>query len=65
MKPDFLLTVRGTQRYADHEPETIELTTEAEMQHKDGVLFLSYPESALTGLQGTITTFALHPQGLF
>lgn len=61
MKPDFLLTVRGTQRYADHEPETIELTTEAEMQHKDGVLFLSYPESALTGLQGTVTTFALHP----
>lgn len=61
MRPDFLLTIRGTQRYADHEPETVELTTEAEMRHREGVLFLSYAESALTGLQGTVTTFALHP----
>lgn len=61
MKPDFLLTIRGTQRYADQEPETIELTTEAELRHENGVLYLSYPESALTGLQGTVTTFALHP----
>lgn len=61
MRPDFLLTIRGTQRYSDREPETIELTTEAELHHADGVLYLSYPESALTGLQGTVTTFALHP----
>lgn len=61
MKPDILLTIRGTQRYADQEPETIELTTEAELRHEGGVLFLRYPESALTGLEGTVTTFVLHP----
>ena len=61
MRPDILLTIRGTQRYADHDPEVIELTTEAELRHENGVLWLRYPESALTGLEGTVTTFILHP----
>lgn len=60
MANDFLLHVKGVQRYRDQEPETIELTTEASLTGEDGVLFLRYAESELTGLRGTETTFALH-----
>ncbi len=59
MKSEMLLTVRGTQRFEDRDPETIELTTEATLEEREGVLFLSYPESELTGLEGTITSFEI------
>lgn len=61
MRPEFLLTVRGTQYLPDRKPEVIELTTEAELTGSGGVLYLRYEESALTGLQGTTTLFELHP----
>ena len=60
MTCDFLLDVKGVQKYEDREPETIELTTEASLTGEDGVLFLRYAESELTGLQGTETVFELH-----
>ena len=59
MKPDFWLTVRGRQHYEGQEPEEIELTTEAELTDEGGVLWVSYPESPLTGLEGTVTTFEI------
>ena len=61
MKPEFWLTVRGVQEYDGIDPDTIELSTEASLTSEDGVLFLSYPESALTGLAGTVTTFEIRP----
>ena len=60
MTYDFLLKVKGVQKYEDREPETIELTTEADLRGEDGVLYLRYAESELTGLQGTETIFELH-----
>lgn len=57
---DFLLDVKGVQKYRDQEPDVIELTTEASLTGEDGVLFLRYAESDLTGLKGTDTTFELH-----
>ncbi len=59
MRSDMRLQIRGTQRFEDRDPETIELTTDAVMEEKEGVLFLSYPESELTGLEGTVTTFEI------
>ena len=61
MKPEFWLTVRGFQQYDGIDPDTIELSTEASLTSEDGVLFLSYPESPLTGLAGTVTTFEIRP----
>ena len=58
MACDFLLHVKGMQRYIDQEPDTIELTTEADLQG-EGVLFLRYAESELTGLAGTTTVFEI------
>ena len=60
MACDFLLHVKGAQQYQGREPDTIELTTEASLTGEDGVLFLRYQESELTGLEGTETCFELH-----
>ena len=61
MACDFLLNVKGVQRYRDQEPETVELTTEAELRGESGgVLLLRYAESELTGLKGTETSFEIH-----
>ena len=57
---DYLLEVKGVQKYQDQEADVIELTTEASLTGEDGVLFLRYAESDLTGLKGTDTIFELH-----
>ena len=57
---DFLLHIKGVQKYREEEPEVVELTTEASLTGEEGVLYLRYPESELTGLKGTDTIFELH-----
>lgn len=59
MKKDVLITIRGTQTSPEGEPETIELTTEAELTREGETIILRYQESPLTGLAGTTTTFRL------
>lgn len=61
MKQDVILTISGQQRYADTEPEVIELVTEGTMEARDGGWDLCYEESDLTGLQGVLTTFRIRP----
>ena len=57
MKQTVLLSIRGRQQYDGQEPEIIELVTEGTMEFRDGGWDVSYEESALTGLEGVITTF--------
>ena len=53
-----LLTIRSEQHFEDSEPDSIELMTEGTLTPTgEGGLLLSYQESALTGLEGTTTTF--------
>lgn len=53
-----LLTIRSEQHFEDMEPDSIELMTEGTLTAAgEGGLLLSYQESALTGLEGTTTTF--------
>ena len=61
MKRSVVLSIRGTQRYEDQEPEVIELVTEGTMEFRDGGWDISYEESALTGLEGVTTTFRVQP----
>ena len=61
MKQTVVLSIRGTQRYADQEPEVIELVTEGTMEFRDGGWDISYEESELTGLAGVTTTFRVEP----
>ena len=61
MKQTDVLSIRGSQRYADQEPEVIELVTEGTMEFVSGGWDISYEESALTGLEGVTTTFRVEP----
>jgi len=61
MKTPVVLSIRGSQRYADQEPEVIELVTEGTMEFTKGGWDITYEESALTGLEGVTTTFRVEP----
>lgn len=61
MKQAVVLSIRGQQRYADQEPEVIELVTEGTMEFRSGGWDITYEESALTGLEGVATTFRVEP----
>ena len=61
MKRDVVLSIQGRQRYADQEPETIELVTDGAMEFRDGGWDITYEESDLTGLAGVTTAFRVEP----
>ena len=61
MKKTVVLSIQGKQKYANQEPEVIELVTEGTMEFRDGGWDISYEESALTGLEGVTTTFRVEP----
>ena len=61
MKTPVVLSIRGSQRYADQEPEVIELVTEGTMEFSRGGWDITYEESELTGLEGVTTTFRVEP----
>lgn len=52
-----LLTIRGEQYYDGLDPDATELLTDASMRVTPEGLLFSYEESALTGMEGTTTTF--------
>lgn len=56
-----LLSIRGEQRYADQEPEVIEMMTEGLLRTLPDRTEISYEESELTGMGGVTTTFCLEP----
>lgn len=51
-----LITVKGTQRNAHNETDTIELITEGEFLKKGEYYYIKYEESELSGLDKTTTT---------
>ena len=61
MKRNVVLSIRGSQKYEEQEPEVIELVTEGTMEFADGGWDIRYEESALTGLEGVTTTFRVEP----
>ena len=61
MKWDVLLKLRGTQSYPGQEPDVIELTTDGQLEQTENGWNLSYEESALTGMEGVMTTFRVDP----
>ena len=58
MDKSVIISIKGKQSYEDVEDETIELVTEGLLNKEgEGGYTLSYQESELTGLEGTLTTF--------
>ena len=54
-----LLSIRGEQYFDGVDPDATELMTEGTMELSEEGLTLRYQESALTGMEGTVTTFEL------
>ncbi len=52
-----MLSVRGEQRFEGLEPDATELMTEGTLTVLPDGLRLSYAETELTGMEGTVTTF--------
>lgn len=61
MSQRVLLSIQGRQEYAGQQPELIELVTEGTMTQLPEGWEVSYEESALTGMEGTTTTFRMEP----
>ena len=62
MENNVIISIQGKQSFQAQEDDTIELVTEGCLSPDgDGSYTLSYQESPLTGLEGTLTTFQIEP----
>ena len=60
MEKPVIISIKGLQSYEDAEKEPIELVTEGRLAKEgEGNYTLTYQESQLTGLEGTLTTFQI------
>ena len=53
------LFIRGEQYFDDVDPDATELMTEGTLERTEAGLRLTYQETALTGMEGTTTTFEI------
>ena len=51
-----IISIRGIQRFEHAEKDTIELVTKGRLHQDEEGFTLSYQETELTGLEGTLTT---------
>ena len=61
MEKNVIISIKGVQRLEDADPDTMELVTEGRLEQDGNSYTLSYQESELTGLEGTLTTFQVEP----
>lgn len=59
MEKNVIISIKGVQRLEDADPDTMELVTEGRLEQDGNSYTLSYQESELTGLEGTLTTFQI------
>ena len=56
MEKEVVISIRGMQKYEGTPPDVVELVTEGRLAREGESYTLSYQESELTGLEGTLTT---------
>ena len=62
MDKNVIISIKGVQSTDGEQPEIIELVTEGKLLDcGDAGYALTYQESQLTGLEGTLTTFQVEP----
>ena len=59
MEESVVISVEGTQKIAGEETQTVQIVTDGTMRREGETVYLSYEESEMTGMEGTITTFAV------
>ena len=73
MEKPVIISIKGVQNTGCQEEDIMELVTHGAItSEKNGELALTYPETELTGMEGTMTTFrvgkdriTLHREGVF
>lgn len=61
MTKDVMISIQGLQDYNETGADSIELTTAGKLRRLEEGYELSYEESALTGMEGTLTRFEIQP----
>ena len=62
MGKEVIISIKGMQEFEQTGKDSIELVTRGDLGRRDGILTLSYEESELTGLEGTLTTIQVEPE---
>lgn len=62
MEKEVIISIKGMQDFEQTGKDSIELVTRGSLVRQAGVLTLSYEESELTGLEGTLTTIQVEPE---
>jgi len=63
MEKDVVISIKGMQKYEHTDPDTIELVTQGRLIRDEAGYILTYVESELTGLDGTLTTILVEEGG--
>ena len=63
MEKNVVISIKGMQKYEDADPDIVELVTEGRLMRDGSGYTLSYQESELTGLEGTLTTIQVEQEG--
>ncbi len=59
MDKDVIISIRGMQEYADAQTDEVELLTPGRLSQGGAGYTLTYSESSLTGLSGTVTSICI------
>ena len=62
MEKEVVISIKGIQEYENAPRDTMELVTQGRLRMDEGGCTLSYQESEVTGLEGTLTTFQIEPE---
>ncbi len=62
MEKEVVISIRGMQEYEGAPPDVVELVTEGRLTRDGESYTLSYQESELTGLGGTLTTIQVEAE---
>ena len=62
MEKDVIISIKGLQKYEGGDKDAIELVTCGQLTRDGDGFILSYQESELTGLEGTLTTIQIEPE---
>ncbi len=62
MEKTVVISIKGIQEFENAPRDTMELVTQGWLKQDKGGYTLSYQESEVTGLEGTLTTFQIEPE---
>ena len=62
MEENVLVTIDGKQRDAEGDENRIELFTVGRYYNKNGVRYVTYDETEVSGMEGSVTVLKIYPQ---